>query len=46
VDFTGENVGGIYLDADWCGFFCKKKFVVVGWLILAEVLGFGVAKRW
>jgi hypothetical protein len=46
VDFTGENLGGIYLDADWRGFFCAKKFVVVRWLILEGVVGFGVVKRW
>jgi hypothetical protein len=40
VDFAGENVGGIYLDAVLRGFFCGEKFVVVKWLILAG--GFGI----
>jgi hypothetical protein len=44
VDFAGENVGGIYLDAVLRGFFCGEKFVVVKWLILAGVLGFCGAK--
>jgi hypothetical protein len=44
VDFAGENRGGIYLDADWRGFFCEKKFVVVKWSVLEEVCGFWCGK--
>jgi hypothetical protein len=46
VDFAGENGGGIYLDADWRGFFCGKKMGVGMWLILAGVLGLGVVFLW
>ena len=46
VDFTGENVGGIYLGADWRGFFWKKKFVVVKWLVLEGFVVFDVVNRW
>jgi hypothetical protein len=44
VDFAGENRGGIYLDADWRGFFCEKKFVVVKWSVLAGVCEFWCGK--
>jgi hypothetical protein len=46
VDFAGENLGGIYLDADWRGFFCEKKLVVVKWWILAGIVDFDVVNRW
>jgi hypothetical protein len=46
VDFAGENRGGIYLDADWRGFFCEKKFVVVKWLVLAGFVDFRVVNGW
>jgi hypothetical protein len=46
VDFAGENLGGIYLDAVLCGFFRGEKFAVVKWLILAGVLGFVVRSGW
>jgi hypothetical protein len=46
VDFAGENLGGIYLDAVLCGFFRGEKFVVVKWLILAGVWGFVVRSGW
>jgi hypothetical protein len=46
VDFAGEKLGGIYLDADWRGFFCGKKFVVVKWWILAGVFGFCSGEVW